>query len=158
MNLRQWKYINFDWNFSEVCSQGSNYQYPSTGSDNNLVPARRLAIIWTNDSKLTDAYMRHSASMILRSGGYSYAGEPIYNLRKHLRSSRNRRNVLEIDETFRNVWTINNMLKQHTNLEISLKDLSSVWAFVSFHITVLVNNNDITAVCLHCGDDSTADH
>ena len=28
-----------------------------------IVPSRRQAIIWTNDGKLTDAYMRHSASM-----------------------------------------------------------------------------------------------
>ena len=33
------------------------------GSDNGLAPARRQAIIWTNDGKFTDAYMRHSASM-----------------------------------------------------------------------------------------------
>ena len=31
--------------------------------DNGLVPVRRQAIIWTNDGKFTDAYMRHSASM-----------------------------------------------------------------------------------------------
>ena len=28
-----------------------------------LAPSRRQAIIWTNDGKFTDAYMRHSASM-----------------------------------------------------------------------------------------------
>ena len=33
------------------------------GSDNGLAPTRRQAIIWTNDGKFTDAYMRHSASM-----------------------------------------------------------------------------------------------
>ena len=33
------------------------------GSDNVLVPARRQAIIWTNDGYFIDAYMRHSASM-----------------------------------------------------------------------------------------------
>ena len=27
------------------------------------MPARQQAIIWTNDGLLTDAYMRHSASM-----------------------------------------------------------------------------------------------
>ena len=36
---------------------------PIIGSDNGLAPTRRQAIIWTNDGKLTDAYMRHSASM-----------------------------------------------------------------------------------------------
>ena len=33
------------------------------GSDNGLAPARRQAIIWTNDGKFTDVYMRHSAPM-----------------------------------------------------------------------------------------------
>ena len=33
------------------------------GSDNGLAPVRQQAIIWTNDGKFTDAYMRHSASM-----------------------------------------------------------------------------------------------
>ena len=27
------------------------------------MPSRRQAIIWTNDGKFTDAYMRHSASI-----------------------------------------------------------------------------------------------
>ena len=57
------KCINFDWYFTEVCSQGSSSQYSSIGSDNGLAPARRQAIIWTNDGLFTDAYMRHSASM-----------------------------------------------------------------------------------------------
>ena len=33
------------------------------GSDNGLAPTRRQAIIYTNDGKSTDAYMRHLASM-----------------------------------------------------------------------------------------------
>ena len=37
-------------------------QYSSIGSDNGLVPTRRQAFIW-NDGSLTDAYMRHSASI-----------------------------------------------------------------------------------------------
>ena len=49
--------------FTEVCSRGSNQQYSSIGLDNGLAPIRRQAIIWTNDGKFTDAYMRHSASM-----------------------------------------------------------------------------------------------
>ena len=39
----------FDQNFTEVCSHGSNWQYPSISSDNGLAPARRQAIIRTND-------------------------------------------------------------------------------------------------------------
>ena len=31
--------------------------------DSGLAPIRRQAIIWTNDGKFIDAYMRHSASM-----------------------------------------------------------------------------------------------
>ena len=36
----------------------------SIGSDNGLALNRRQAIIWTNDGKFTDAYMRHPASVI----------------------------------------------------------------------------------------------
>ena len=57
--------LNFDWNFTEVCSQGSNYLYSNIGSDNGLAPTRRQAIIWNNDTYITDAYMRHSASISL---------------------------------------------------------------------------------------------
>ena len=55
--------MNFDLKFTEVCSSGSNLQYSSIGSDNGLAPFRRQAIIWINDGSLTDAYMRHTASM-----------------------------------------------------------------------------------------------
>ena len=55
--------MNSGYNFIEVCSQGANWQNASIGLDNGLVPARRQAIIWTNDGSFTDAYMRHSASM-----------------------------------------------------------------------------------------------
>ena len=41
--------LNFYWDFSEVCSLGSNQEYSSIGSDNGLVPTRWKAIIWTND-------------------------------------------------------------------------------------------------------------
>ena len=57
------KYTNFAQNVTEVCSSGTNLPYSSIGSDNVLVPTRRQAIIWTNDGWLTDAYMRHSASI-----------------------------------------------------------------------------------------------
>ena len=53
--------MNFDEYFTEICAEGSNLNYSSIGSDNGLAPTRRQAIIWTNDDKLTDAYMRHSA-------------------------------------------------------------------------------------------------
>ena len=35
-------------NFTEVCSQRSNWQYPIIGLDNGLAPNRRQAIICTN--------------------------------------------------------------------------------------------------------------
>ena len=60
-NAFSWtKILELRLNFPEVCSQGSNYQYSSTGSDNGLAPTRRQAIIWIIDHKITDAYMRHS--------------------------------------------------------------------------------------------------
>ena len=40
--------------FTEICSLWSNPWYGSI---------EHQAIIWTNDGKLTDTYMRHSASM-----------------------------------------------------------------------------------------------
>ena len=48
MYFLQWKLSNFDWNFIEFCSQGSNWQYLSLRLDNGLAPNRRQAIIWTN--------------------------------------------------------------------------------------------------------------
>ena len=59
----EWKCMNFDWNFTEICSQGSNWQYYSIGSDNGLSLTRRQAIIWTSVGWFTEAYMRHSASV-----------------------------------------------------------------------------------------------
>ena len=63
MNFLERKCVNFDSDFTEVCSQWSNEQYSSIRSDNGLAPARRQAIIWTNDGEFTDAFIRHSASM-----------------------------------------------------------------------------------------------
>ena len=55
--------MNFDQYVTQVCSQGSNEQYSSIGSDNGLAPTRRQGIIWTNAGKFADAYMRHAALM-----------------------------------------------------------------------------------------------
>ena len=63
MDFLELKCMNFDSNFTEVCSQGSNQQYSSIDSDNVLAPARRQAIIWTNEGLSTDAHIRHSTSM-----------------------------------------------------------------------------------------------
>ena len=42
--------MNFKWNFTEICSLGSNWQYGSIASDKSWqVPKRRQAIIWTKD-------------------------------------------------------------------------------------------------------------
>ena len=38
-------------------------QYSSIGLDNGLVPNRQQTIIWTNGDLISDAYMRHSATM-----------------------------------------------------------------------------------------------
>ena len=34
---------------------------PTFGLDDGLAPTRRQAIVWTNDAKITDAYMCHWA-------------------------------------------------------------------------------------------------
>ena len=41
VHLRKWESVNFNWDFTELFSQGSNKQYFSIGSDNDLGPARR---------------------------------------------------------------------------------------------------------------------
>ena len=63
MHFLEWEFMNFDYDFTEVCLQGSKKQYSSIGSDNGMAPTRRQAVISTTDGKFTDAYMRHSASM-----------------------------------------------------------------------------------------------
>ena len=50
-------------NFTELCSQESNSQYSSIVSDDGLASTSRQAIIWSNDGKFTDAYMRRLASV-----------------------------------------------------------------------------------------------
>ena len=52
MRFWEWKYLNFDYNFTEACFEGSNWQYASIGSDNGLAPKRRQAFIWTNADDL----------------------------------------------------------------------------------------------------------
>ena len=42
------KTFEFQINFTEICSLGSNWQYGSIGSDDDLAPNRQQAIIWTN--------------------------------------------------------------------------------------------------------------
>ena len=48
MHFREWKYLYFDLNFSEICSEGANWQQPSIALDNDSAPSRRQTIIWTN--------------------------------------------------------------------------------------------------------------
>ena len=48
VNFLEWKLLNFRYNFIEICSLGSNWQYYSIGSVNGLVPNRWQAIIWSN--------------------------------------------------------------------------------------------------------------
>ena len=48
MHFLEWKCFSFHWNFTEVYSKGSSWQFISIGSDNALAPNSRQAIIWTN--------------------------------------------------------------------------------------------------------------
>ena len=52
MHFREWKNLYFDYNFTDVCSQGSNWQSSSIDLDNGLAPNRWQAIIWTNDDPI----------------------------------------------------------------------------------------------------------
>ena len=45
------------------CSYESNWQYASIVLDNGIAPIKRQAIIWSNDGKFTDAYVRRPGSM-----------------------------------------------------------------------------------------------
>ena len=45
--------LYFDYNFTDVCSQGSNRQSSSIGLDNGLAPNRWQAIIWTNADSIS---------------------------------------------------------------------------------------------------------
>ena len=53
MHFPEWKWLNFDQNFIEVCSQGSSWQYASIGLDNGLAPDRRQAIVNTESINFT---------------------------------------------------------------------------------------------------------
>ena len=53
--------------FTEVCYQGSNWQYYSIGTDNGLAPVRRQAIVWPMISSLL-THIHHSASMCYHHG------------------------------------------------------------------------------------------
>ena len=55
--------FKFKWNFINICSLWSNWQYGSIGSDNGLAPNRRQAIIWTNVGMF---YWRINASLGLK--------------------------------------------------------------------------------------------
>ena len=65
--------MNFDENFTEVCSLESCQQYSIIGTDNGLVPNRWQAIIWTHGGGFTDEYMHH---LVLMS--YSEIGPRTY--------------------------------------------------------------------------------
>ena len=64
MHFLEWECLNSYQNITAGCSLVSNYYNSSIGSDDGLAPTRRQVIIWINDGKFTDAYMRHSTSMI----------------------------------------------------------------------------------------------
>ena len=55
----EWKYLNLNENFTEVCSYGSIRQYVSIDSGNGLAPIREQAIILSMLTQFTDAYIQH---------------------------------------------------------------------------------------------------
>ena len=48
MHFREWKMLYFEKYFTDICSQGFNWQSSSIGTDNGLMPNRQQAIIWTS--------------------------------------------------------------------------------------------------------------
>ena len=61
--FREWEVWYFDWNFTEVCSEGSNWQLYSNDLDDGLVLSRRQAIIWTNAVLIDWRIYAHSGEM-----------------------------------------------------------------------------------------------
>ena len=47
VHFPEWNLWNFKWNFPEICSLWSNWQYGNIGSDYGWLPNRWQAIIWT---------------------------------------------------------------------------------------------------------------
>ena len=92
MHFLEWKCMNFAYDFTKVCSYGSNEQYSSIGyelighfifaisnnvqtckiDDNSLSPTMRQIIIWTYDGKFIDAYIHHSASSMKTISNRAY--------------------------------------------------------------------------------------
>ena len=50
MQHLEWTLIHLVWNFTGMCSLGSNLYYTNIGSDNGLAPNRWQAIFWTNNA------------------------------------------------------------------------------------------------------------
>ena len=46
----EWNVLYFPLNFTEICSNESNYQYANIGIDDDLLQNRQQSIIWTNVS------------------------------------------------------------------------------------------------------------
>ena len=65
----QWRRLNFDCNFTEVCSLGSNWLYVSTGSGNGLAPNRRETITRINADQIhRRIYTALGGNKITKSG------------------------------------------------------------------------------------------
>ena len=65
----QRKCLNFNYNFTEICSQGSNWLQVSTGSGNGLAPNRRETITRINaDPILRRIYTVLGGNKITKSG------------------------------------------------------------------------------------------
>ena len=66
VNFLEWKCVNFDQDSTDVCSQGSNLQYCSISSDNDLAPTNDGLGWWRiyaslGPNELTIAYFTHFA-------------------------------------------------------------------------------------------------
>ena len=65
MHFLEWKCLDFDENFTEVCLLGSNWQLVITGSGNGLAPKSWQTSFLPEAvmSYFNDEYMHHQASM-----------------------------------------------------------------------------------------------
>ena len=63
MHFLERKYVDFDYDFTEICFQWPNQKYSSIGADNGMAPASPQLLSEPTMVSFPNAYVRHSASM-----------------------------------------------------------------------------------------------
>ena len=74
MHFLEWKCMNFDYNFTEVCTLGFNCQHSIIGLDNGLAPTRRQASLnqWWLDYRHINASLASVSSLAPRRSEWNF--------------------------------------------------------------------------------------